>query len=97
MHPETATVRGDWVVIETPVGSVRARARFNASLDSRVVCGQHRWWQACKDLGAPGYDPFGTDGANLNLLICGEACDPISGTAPHRSYLCEIRSAGSQT
>ena len=101
MHPETATVRGiaagDWVEIETPEGSVRARARFNTSLDSRVVCGQHGWWQACKDLGAPGYDPFGPDGANLNLLIGGDARDPISDTAPHRSNLCEIRRAGSQT
>ena len=95
LHPETAKVRGiaagDWVVIETPKGRVRARARFNESLDSRVVCGQHGWWQACKELGAPGYDPFGSDGSNLNLVISGDARDPISGTVPHRAYLCEIR------
>ena len=86
LHPDTAEVRGiaagDWVAIETPEGSVRARARFNKSLDSRVVCGQHGWWQACKEIGAPGYDPFRPDGANLNLVIGGEARDPISGTAP---------------
>ena len=97
LHPETAKVRGiaagDWVVIETPQGSVRARARFNESLDTRVVCGQHGWWQACKELGAPGYDPFGPDGSNLNLVISGDARDPISGTVPHRAYLCEIRCA----
>ena len=50
LHPETAAARGiaagDWVAIETPEGSVRARARFNAGLDPRVVCGQHGWWQA---------------------------------------------------
>jgi anaerobic selenocysteine-containing dehydrogenase len=97
LHPETANARkiaaGDWVVIETPHGSVRARARFNESLDTRVVCGQHGWWQACKELGAPGYDPFGPDGSNLNLVISGDARDPISGTVPHRAYLCEIRRA----
>ena len=99
LHPETAEVRniaaGDWVVIETPHGSVRARARFNESLDPRVVCGQHGWWQPCKELGAPGYNPFGADSANLNLIINGDARDPISGTVPHRAYLCEIRRSSS--
>jgi anaerobic selenocysteine-containing dehydrogenase len=98
MHPETAEARsiaaGDWVAIETPEGSVRARARLNTSLDTRVVCGQHGWWQACKELGAPGYNPFGPDGSNLNLVIGGDARDPISGTAPHRAYLCEVRRVG---
>jgi hypothetical protein len=32
-------------------------------------------------------------GANLNLLIGTAARDPVSGTAAHKSYLCEIRSA----
>ena len=98
LHPETAEVRGiaagDWVAIETPKGSVRARARLNPSLDARVVCGQHGWWQACKELGAPAYNPFEPDGANLNLVIGGDARDPISGTAPHRAYLCEVRRLG---
>jgi anaerobic selenocysteine-containing dehydrogenase len=88
------TASGDWVAIETPEGSVRARARLNKSLDTRVVSGQHGWWQACKELGAPGYNPFGPDGSNLNLVIGGDACDPISGTAPHRAYLCEVRRVG---
>jgi hypothetical protein len=49
----------------------------------------------------PGYDPFESTGANLNLLIGTAARDPISGTAAHKSYLCEIRpvtheSAGSR-
>ena len=48
---------------------MRARARFNDNLDPRVVVGEHGWWQACPELGAPGYDPFAADGANFNLLI----------------------------
>jgi anaerobic selenocysteine-containing dehydrogenase len=95
LHPDAARARriadGDWVSIETPEGSVRARARLNADLDPRVVVGQHGWWQACAALGAPGYDPFGSEGANLNQLIGTAALDPVSGTAAHRSYLCEIR------
>ncbi len=95
LHPAAAQARGiaagEWVAIETPEGSVRARARLNDSLDPRVAVGEHGWWQACAELGAPGYDPFGPDGANFNLLIGTAATDPVSGTASHRSYLCEIR------
>ena len=97
LHPAAAQARGvangDWVSIETPHGRVRARARYNDSLDPHVVVGEHGWWQACAEIGAPGYDPFGPDGANLNLLIGPAALDPVSGTASHRSYLCEIRRA----
>jgi hypothetical protein len=64
---------------------------MNASLDPRVVCGQHGWWQSCEALGAPSYDPFSADGANLNLLIGSDAFDPISGTQPLKSYMCEVR------
>lgn len=95
LHPNAAALRGiaagDWVAIETPDGSVRARARFNDNLDPRVVVGEHGWWQACPELGAPGYEPFAATGANFNLLIGTTAVDPVSGTASHRSYLCEIR------
>ena len=97
LHPAIAAERGihpgDWVHIETPKGSVRARARLNDTLATNVVCAQHGWWQACPDLGAPGYDPFGSDGANLNLIIGNEVIDPVSGSVPHRAYLCQIRRA----
>jgi anaerobic selenocysteine-containing dehydrogenase len=97
LHPAAAEARGiangDWVSIETPQGKVRARARLNDNLDPRVVVGEHGWWQPCAEIGAPGYDPFGPMGANFNLLIGSAALDPVSGTASHRSYLCEIRPA----
>jgi anaerobic selenocysteine-containing dehydrogenase len=97
LHPAAAVERGiepgDWVQIETPGGSVRARARMNETLERNVVCGQHGWWQACAEIGAPGYDPFGPEGANYNLIISNEAIDPVSGSVPHRAYLCQIRRA----
>jgi anaerobic selenocysteine-containing dehydrogenase len=97
LHPAAAGERGiaagDWVRIETPGGSVRARARLNDTLAPNVVCGQHGWWQASPEIGRPGYDPTGPDGANLNLIIGNEAIDPISGSVPHRAYLCQIRRA----
>jgi anaerobic selenocysteine-containing dehydrogenase len=99
LHPTTAADRaitdGGWVEIETPEGRVRAVARFNASIDPRVVVGQHGWWQACQTESAAGYDPFSAAGANYNLLIAGEIRDPVSGTVSPRSYLCEVRAAGS--
>jgi anaerobic selenocysteine-containing dehydrogenase len=95
LHPVAAAERGiqagDWVQIETPDGSVRARATLNNSLKPEVVCGQHGWWQACPELEAPGYDPFSSEGANFNLIIGNQAIDPISGSVPHRAYLCQIR------
>ena len=95
LHPAAAQARGiangDWVSIETSEGRVRARARLNDRLDPRVAVGVHGWWQACAEIGAPGYDPFGPMGANFNLLINTAALDPVSGTASHRAYLCEIR------
>lgn len=95
LHPAAAAERGirpgDWVSIDTPQGSSRARARLNDMLKPDVVCGQHGWWQACPELGAPGYDPFSPDGANFNLIIGNGAIDPISGSVPHRAYLCQVR------
>jgi anaerobic selenocysteine-containing dehydrogenase len=97
LHPAAATERGirpgDWVTVETPEGSIKARARLNETLKPDVACGQHGWWQACPEIGAPGYDPFSPDGANFNLIIGNGAIDPISGSVPHRAYLCQIRSA----
>lgn len=94
LHPTDAAARGisegEWVRVETPAGSVRARARLNRTLAPGVVCGQHGWWQACPEIGAPGYDALSAEGANINLLISHAAVDPISGSVPLRAYLCEI-------
>jgi anaerobic selenocysteine-containing dehydrogenase len=94
LHPAAAAERGiragDWVSVETPEGGFRARARLNDSLERRVVCGQHGWWQACPEIGAPGYDPFSPAGASFNLAIGNAAFDPISGSVPHRA-LCQVR------
>ena len=95
LHPAAAHARGvadgDWVSIETPEGRACARARLNADLDPRVAVGEHGVWQACAELSAPGYDPFGPTSASYNLLIGTAVRDPVSGTAALRSYLCEIR------
>jgi anaerobic selenocysteine-containing dehydrogenase len=95
IHPAAAAARdvgeGDWVVIQTPRGTMRARARLNATLAPDVVCAQFGWWQACEALGRPGYAIEGPASANYNGAIGTEAGDPISGTIPLRSYVCELR------
>jgi len=97
LHPSAAAARGigagDWVILETPEGRVRARARLNENLDPQVVCGQHGWWQECSEIGAPGYDPFSSAGANYNLVIGNAAFDPVSGSVPLRAYLCQVSRA----
>lgn len=99
IHPTTAARRGiadrDWVRIETPRGAVRARAQLNRKIDPAVVCAQHGWWQSCTELGQDGFDALGPDSANYNLLIGDEVSDPISGSVPLRSYLCQVSALAS--
>ncbi len=99
LHPTAAKLRGivpdEWVLVETPRATMRARARLNRSLAPDVVWAQFGWWQACEPMGLPGYDVAGPGSANYNALIDTDVADPISGTIPLRSHLCEVRPAGS--
>jgi anaerobic selenocysteine-containing dehydrogenase len=95
LHPSTAEARGigagDWVCVDTPHGSIRARAKLTASLDPGVVFAQHGWWQACEELGLPGYAPYGPDSANLNLVLQQTPSDPVSGSSPMRAWVCDVQ------
>ncbi|MFE0103990.1 molybdopterin-dependent oxidoreductase [Streptomyces sp. NPDC059009] len=97
LHPETAAARGiregQWVDVSTPRGSIRLRARFDDSLHPSVVVGEYGWWQDAPDLGLPGADPVSGLGSNFNLLVGHETTDPLSGSAPLRSAVCELRPA----
>ena len=94
INPETAAALNiqdkEWVRLETALGGVRLKAKLNSLLHPKVVATQYGWWQACKELGLPGYDAFGSQGANVNLLIANDATDPISGAVPHRSQPCRV-------
>ena len=98
IHPDTAAARaiaeGDWVEIRTPAGQLQARATLKAALAPEVVAAQHGWWQACRELGLPGYPVHGAETANVNAAIGTEHADPISGSTPLRSSPCEVRRAG---
>jgi hypothetical protein len=47
------------MIVESPRGSIRAKARVTDAIAPGVVCCQHGWWQDCKDLKLSGYDAHG--------------------------------------
>ncbi len=100
LHPVTARECGiehmQWMIVESPKGAVKVRANVTPRIIPGVVCVQHGWWQPCPELGLTGYDPFSEFGANPNGLVDSEYRDPISGSLPHRSFLCRVRSADIQ-
>jgi anaerobic selenocysteine-containing dehydrogenase len=91
IHPDAAAKEGiqegDWVVIESPRGRVRQRAKLFAGMDPRVVSAQHAWWFPEKE--GPGY---GWDESNINILTDNayESCDPAMGATHVRTLLCRI-------
>ena len=97
IHPETALQYGvkhkQWMIVESPRGAIRVKARVTTDILPGLVCCQHGWWQACTELELPGYHPYETTGANPATLIGTESADPVSGSLPHRSYLCRVKPA----
>ncbi len=97
VHPETALRYGiknkEWMTVETPKGAIKVKARVTGNIVPGAVCVQHGWWQGCKELELPGYDAYNENGANAAVLIGTDQADPISGSLPHRSYLCRVRPA----
>ncbi|MCX3062658.1 molybdopterin-dependent oxidoreductase [Streptomyces beihaiensis] len=97
LHPRTAADRGihegQWVRLSTRLGSVRMRARFDASLHPGVVVAEYGWWQSAPDLGLPATDPLADGGSNVNRLVDATATDPLSGSVPLRESPCQVRPA----
>ncbi|WP_199546821.1 molybdopterin-dependent oxidoreductase [Streptomyces sp. N35] len=95
LSPEAAVARGiaegQWVELATRRGSIRLRARFDASLHPSVVVGEYGWWQAATDLALPAADPLSALGSNYNRLVDHTTADPLSGSVPLRSQICDVR------
>ncbi|MBW1789490.1 MAG: molybdopterin-dependent oxidoreductase [Deltaproteobacteria bacterium] len=91
IHPEAAQREGigegDWVVIESPRGKVRQRAKLFEGMDPRIVSAEHAWWFPEDE--TPGH---GWDVSNINVLTDNayEACDPAMGATHVRTLLCRI-------
>lgn len=91
VHPDTAKKEGikegDWVIIESPRGRVRQRAKLFAGMDPRIVSAEHAWW--FPERTEPGH---GWDESNINILTDNsyESCDPAMGATHVRTLLCRI-------
>ncbi|MGD8523133.1 MAG: molybdopterin-dependent oxidoreductase [Desulfobacterales bacterium] len=91
IHPQTAqkeNIRsGDWVVLESPRGKVRQRAKIFEGIDPRVISAEHGWWfPEQKDA------KHGWAESNINILTDNayDTCDPAMGATSVRVLLCKI-------
>jgi anaerobic selenocysteine-containing dehydrogenase len=91
IHPDTAAklgiAEGDWVVIESPRGRVRQRARLFGGILPGVVGAQHAWWYPERREAGHGWNE-----SNINVLTedSYESCDPAMGASSVRTLLCRI-------
>jgi anaerobic selenocysteine-containing dehydrogenase len=91
IHPDTAAkhgiAEGDWVVIESPRGKVRQRAKLFGGILPQVVGAQHAWWYPDKNVKGQGWNE-----SNINVLTedSYESCDPAMGANSVRTLLCRI-------
>jgi anaerobic selenocysteine-containing dehydrogenase len=81
---------GDRVRLETACGSITLQASLTEGIGPNVVCTQNGWWQACPELGLPGYDPYSSAGANVNTLYDIKEMDPLSGSLPLKGQPCRV-------
>ena len=96
IHPETAKRYGitdkNWMVIESPRDSIRESAGHRRDRARRGVL-PARLVARVQGVGAAGLRFLGAGSANPSLLIGSDIADPISGSLPHRSFLCRVRPA----
>jgi len=91
IHPDTAAKHGieegDWVLIESPRGGAKERAKFNDGIDPRVIVAEHGWWYP--EIKAHGH---GWNISNINMLTdnAHETMDPAIGATNLRTCLCSI-------
>jgi anaerobic selenocysteine-containing dehydrogenase/ferredoxin-NADP reductase len=81
---------GDPVIVTTRNGHARFIAHLSESMQPDCVVAEFGWWQACPEIGAPGFPLDGPDNSHYNGLISSERADPVSGSVPHRSFRCDI-------
>ena len=71
IHPDTAAkygvAEGQWTWIENQMGKCRQVARFNDTLDPRVISTEHGWWFPEQEAAEPSL--FGVFDCNPNNLI----------------------------
>jgi anaerobic selenocysteine-containing dehydrogenase len=86
LHPDVAAERGiaegEAVNVTSPYGTMRARAKLDANLDTGTVWAHYGWWQAVSGEARE-------MAANYAGLM-GPASDPVSGSALLRGQYCQV-------
>jgi anaerobic selenocysteine-containing dehydrogenase len=89
IHPESAATLGiaggDWVILESPYGRARLKARLFEGLAPDVVNAEGAWWYP--EAPAPDYR---WQESCVNLLYGDEHFDPETGAEPLKCYLCRV-------
>jgi thiosulfate reductase/polysulfide reductase chain A len=97
LHPETAKRlnlnEGEWVKVETPLGSIRMRLSLSVTVDMRMADADHGWWFPEREQAEPSL--FGVFESNANILCPdgSEFCSPEIGSWPHTALLCRVEKA----
>ena len=79
---------GDWVEVSTRTGKFVAKAKIIKKIEPETVVAQHGWW-----ITGPDDSPFGPGNpmaANINRAIATTSSDPISGSIPLRTSMCNV-------
>ena len=91
IHPQTAKEEGitdgDWIVVETPRGRAKFKARLFKGINPKVLSAEHAWWFPERE------DPMSSwNESNINMVTDNsfENCDPKMGATHVRSLLCKI-------
>jgi formate dehydrogenase (coenzyme F420) alpha subunit len=78
INPETAhklsIQEADWVIVESPRGKIRVRAKFTSSVHPKVVLVAHGW----------------ENEKSVNILTDDKVRCPISGATSNRAFLCKV-------
>ncbi len=84
IHPRTASELGiedgQWILVESPKGAIRVRARVRATVHPGVVMIAH------------GYgEPYASAADLPNMITSEKERDPAAGATGNRSFLCRVR------
>ena len=91
IHPDTAAKEGiregEWVIIESPRGKIRQRAKLTIGIHPKVISAQLAWTSPERPQSGRHWDE-----SNVNILTDNsfENCDPAMGAAAVRSLLCKV-------
>jgi len=94
INPDTARRlgigEGDWMIIETPRGKIKQRAKLTSRIPRRMIEAQHGWWYPEEIASDPVlYKAFEI---NVNILTPDddEYCDPPTGAVTFGPLMCKV-------